>query len=194
MKSFVYTLLLLSTLLSSIFSLPAQGYHQYNDDDDSTTTTATELFLEGIADGLEIDFGNVSACTRNLNFTIEEFGHSYREIYEGIQKWSLTEIEAGLKEFGASLRTLMQAFSNCGGPQLAKDVSAIVADFSSATGVFEFTLQEIENGMIRRNEIKEDFEAAHKFWEIEDYYNAGVQTGKILGILLENANPQLQAK
>lgn len=54
-------------------------------------------FLEGIAEGLEIDFGNVTQCTSDLNITLDDFEDSWRDLKYGMDHLSKSYIEQGLK-------------------------------------------------------------------------------------------------
>eukprot|EP01127_Copromyxa_protea_P005045 TRINITY_DN14866_c0_g1_i1.p1 TRINITY_DN14866_c0_g1~~TRINITY_DN14866_c0_g1_i1.p1 ORF type:complete len:168 (-),score=49.19 TRINITY_DN14866_c0_g1_i1:30-533(-) len=145
--------------------------------------TNTILFIEGFAEGLEVEIGNPAVCGKDVNATLDDFETGYSLIKEGIRHISISKVEAGLKDWSAGVNMLSAVLADCGAEELAADIEKLVAEFSSgASGIIKWLAHEIIN--IIDNDLYHLFRSAITDFENGQYYNAGVSTGKIVGILL----------
>jgi len=141
------------------------------------------LFLEGVAYGLEIRIGNVNECAADLNLTLTEFKKGLQKIGEGLEWLDIWEIEDGLKEWAKGVNAFASALDACGAEKIAADIIAIMEEFAEGIGgIFKWVLSELL--AIIENDVYDLFSDAIEQFEKGKYYESGVSTGKILGILL----------
>jgi len=109
-------------------------------------------------------------------------------IEKGINEFSLVYIERGISLWAEALIEVNKALADCGADRVAEDIAKILAELSSGvTGVLRLLALEILN--IIDSDIRVLFENAIADLKAGDYYKCGVNSGKILGILLEPGTP-----
>jgi hypothetical protein len=146
-----------------------------------------ELFLEGMAVGLEIDIGNVTECTKDANVTLGDFEKGFRDLENGINQLSRTLIERGLVEWAAGVLSMAKLLQQCGFVELAQDIYNIATEIMSGpAGIFKLVINEIVDIFYHGRSLINDFKLMISSFKAGDYYHAGVATGEILGILLQN--------
>jgi len=142
-------------------------------------------FLEGFVQGLATDFGNITECTKDIDFSINEFIDSIGDISQGIRTENLFLIVQGLTEFGNGLNELKPVVQACGDKKLVQDIEKIISDFSTAEGAWLFALRELQNIFSKYNDLQIDFITADIAFKTGDLYTGGYYVGVILGILIE---------
>eukprot|EP01120_Amphizonella_sp_Union-15-10_P014656 TRINITY_DN719_c0_g1_i2.p1 TRINITY_DN719_c0_g1~~TRINITY_DN719_c0_g1_i2.p1 ORF type:complete len:191 (-),score=51.74 TRINITY_DN719_c0_g1_i2:45-575(-) len=141
------------------------------------------LFLEGLGYGLEVEIGNVTECAKDLNVTLDDFDAGYTSIRKGIDNWNIFEIEKGLKDWAAGLEESSQVLKVCGAEELAADIEKLAQELQGGvSGLLELLAKEIL--VVVDKGVGKLFRDAVTYWEQENYYQAGVCTGQIVGLLL----------
>lgn len=103
-------------------------------------------FLEGVGEGIEADFGNITACVSEENTVLSDFNLAYSEIRSGIHHLDLNELAKGIRELSAGVREVSIAMKTCGLATLAVDVEAIANKLESGpTGWVELLAKEALN-------------------------------------------------
>jgi len=152
-------------------------------------TSNITLFIEGVAQGLEIEIGNPDECLKDVNVTEEEFIEGFKKIRDGIEHFNIFEIEDGLVLWSKAMQGVNGGLRDCGADKLADDIEEILKEFSSGvTGIVEFIAREIL--AIIENDVQKLFKDAIASVEKGDWKTAGIDSGKILGILLNEKNSQ----
>merc|ERR1711934_640075 len=127
------------------------------------------LFLEGLAVGVEEDFGNVTECTADLELTLQDFEKGYALIGQGMRHYSISDIRKGLDAFSAGLQEIKKAIDDCGTEEFAQAVEAIIQDFSSWVGVARFCYHELITIFHERSTLQKDFPAAEAAFKAKEY-------------------------
>jgi len=141
------------------------------------------LFIEGFALGLEIEIGDPALCAKDVNVTEEDFIDGFNKIKNGINKYSISEIEAGLRDWANGIYEVNLALRDCGAGKIADDIESIMQELQSGTtGLLEFIARELL--AIIDNDISDLFEKAFDAIEAGDWKTAGLASGEITGILL----------
>jgi hypothetical protein len=89
----------------------------------------------------------------------------------------------------AGVAALQKVFNDCGADKFAADlgrISALLKD--GAWGWVELIAKEIANVLSHRDSLGHYFRHGVKAWHVGDYKQAGFDTGRALGILIED-NP-----
>eukprot|EP01123_Difflugia_compressa_P008350 TRINITY_DN245_c0_g1_i1.p1 TRINITY_DN245_c0_g1~~TRINITY_DN245_c0_g1_i1.p1 ORF type:complete len:176 (+),score=24.93 TRINITY_DN245_c0_g1_i1:61-588(+) len=145
------------------------------------------LFIEGFAQGLEVEIGNPAECAGDLNVTEQDLLIGFRQIKAGIQDFSVSELETGLKYWASALIEITAALRDCGAGTIADDIDNILQEINSGTtGILEFIIKELLS--ILENDVKDLFIRAIDSAEGGNWQQAGYYTGKIMGILLNQFN------
>jgi len=140
-------------------------------------------FFVGFADGLEIEIGNPAVCAKDLNLTLEDLTQGFTLISQGIDDYSLSKVETGLKLWAAALIEVTTALTDCGAGKIAEDIEKIAQEINSGTtGLVEFIAREVL--AILENDVQKLFLDAVAAVDKKDFKTAGVDSGKIVGILL----------
>lgn len=141
-------------------------------------------FFEGFAQGIEAEIGNPKECAKSANITLTDFDNGYLAIKHGVEHLSIDEVKQGLLDWSLGLQQMTEGLKACGAFQLAADIEKLAADIQTGEGIVELIAREVLN--IIENDIAGLFHNAVKAWERSDYYNCGVYTGQIVGLLLED--------
>jgi len=147
------------------------------------------LFFEGFAIGVEAEIGDPKQCAADAKLTLNDFELGYATIKQGIWDFSISEVQQGLLDWSKGLDEMVQALHDCGAYQLAADIAKLQADIATGEGILKLIAEEILN--IIENDIAGLFRGAINAFRRGDYYNAGVYTGQITGLLL-NVNVTAQ--
>lgn len=146
----------------------------------------TIRFLEGVVVGLEVQIGNVTECTKDLEIGLSDFQNAVADIEFGLRNINLDRLEKGITEFGAGLNIVSDAMRACGLNSLADDIAAIAADIQAGPdGVFKFIVGEAIKIFANEKELTTDFDNLISGFRTGNYFEAGRAVGDILGILLE---------
>eukprot|EP01121_Diplochlamys_sp_Union-15-3_P010627 TRINITY_DN299_c0_g1_i1.p1 TRINITY_DN299_c0_g1~~TRINITY_DN299_c0_g1_i1.p1 ORF type:complete len:171 (-),score=47.30 TRINITY_DN299_c0_g1_i1:31-543(-) len=149
------------------------------------TPEETVEFIEGVAVGLEVELGNVTECTKDLNITLEDFEQGFADVRRGIDSISLSLVEKGIMEWGDGLKELVVVLKVCGADEAAADIEKIILQIESGPeGIVRLIAKEILN--ILDENVGSLFREAVDDWEDKDYFGSGKATGKILGILIKD--------
>jgi len=159
----------------------------FADQVDLNATPNVVLFLEGLAEGVETDFGNVTNCTQDLDITIDDFETGFDLISSGLRDWSPSKIRDGLDDWVNGLIEIKVAIDQCGSAEFIADIASIIADFTSWTGVAEFCYDELTTIWHERTVLQNAFIAADAGFKAGDYFLAGKNLGVILGILIRQS-------
>jgi len=145
-------------------------------------------FIEGFAEGLEVEIGNPAVCAKDVNVTEEEFIQGFAKIKDGINHLNIFEVQDGLVLWSQALMGINTALRDCGAEKIANDIEEILKEFSSGpAGILEFVAREIL--AIIENDVQKLFNQAISAVESGDWKTAGIASGKIVGILL-NQSPE----
>jgi hypothetical protein len=148
-------------------------------------------FLEGFALGVEAQIGNITACTADVEITLEDFNLAYKQITQGFRDWSPKLVEQGFVSFGHGIEEIAVAFKDCGVDRLVNDLEKLAAELKTGTtGIIHVIYKEIINIFTHGKEITNDVKNFLKYWQAKQYELAGVQAGKIVAILLEPETKQ----
>jgi len=144
------------------------------------------LFLDGFAAGIEVDVGNLKECARDINMTLDDFNLAWYNISEGLYWLSPSEVEAGIVELGSGIREVALVYTNCGVNKLAADIERLGEKlFNGTSGIISVITKEAINIWSHGADLTNDFKNAIAFAQSQDYYNCGLSTGEIVGILLD---------
>lgn len=95
-------------------------------------------------------------------------------------------IETGLREFGAGVQEVAIAMKDCNVNGIIAKVEEIAKELQSGpTGIVKVIVHEIVNIFHNGRDIAKEFKNAIAYFKAQKYELAGVQVGKIVGILLE---------
>jgi len=104
-------------------------------------------------------------------------------ISQGIDDYSIAKVERGLKLWAAALIEVTTALTDCGAGKIAEDIEKIAQEINSGTtGLLEFIAREVL--AILENDVQKLFLDAVAAVDKKDFKTAGVDSGKIVGILL----------
>jgi hypothetical protein len=143
-------------------------------------------FIEGFALGLESDFGNVTECTQDAKLAFTTLERSFQELRDGFKRNSVYAITAGLIDLGFGIKELIDDAKACDIKEIIDDVLKIAHELSSGVGgIIEVVIKETINIFSHHREITNDFKNLILFWEQQKYELAGVQLGKLVGLLLK---------
>eukprot|EP01124_Arcella_intermedia_P012184 TRINITY_DN184_c0_g1_i1.p1 TRINITY_DN184_c0_g1~~TRINITY_DN184_c0_g1_i1.p1 ORF type:complete len:175 (-),score=19.16 TRINITY_DN184_c0_g1_i1:70-594(-) len=141
------------------------------------------LFIEGFAIGLEVEIGNPAVCAKDLNVTETDILDGYQKIKSGVDNWDIYTVEDGLRLWSMALNEVSYALGDCGAEKLAADIQALTKELSSGTtGLLEFVARELL--AIIENDVQVLFDDAFVAMEAGDWKTLGIDSGKIIGILL----------
>jgi len=140
-------------------------------------------FFIGFAEGLEIEIGDPSVCAKDLNITEKDLIDGFTLISQGIEDINIAKVEKGLQLWADALIEVSDALRDCGAGKIADDVENIAKEISSGTtGLLEFIAREVL--AIIENDVQKLFLNAVAAVDAKDYKTAGLDSGKIVGILL----------
>jgi len=142
------------------------------------------IFFEGFALGIEAEIGNPKECAKSANMTLTDFDNGYSEIKNGIWDLSIEEVKQGLLDWSLGLQQMTNGLKECGAMQLAADIEKLALDIQSGEGILKLLASEVLN--IIENNIAGLFDSAVNAWSRGDYYNTGIYTGQIVGLLLQD--------
>jgi hypothetical protein len=144
-------------------------------------------FIEGIALGIESDFGNVTECTQEAEFAYESLERSFQELQEGFRQKSVGLITAGIIDLGFGIQEIGKDLKTCDIGEILEDIEKIAKELSSGvTGIIEVIVKEAVNIFSHHKDITNDIKNAYSFWGQGKYQLAGVQVGKLLGFLIQH--------
>jgi len=133
---------------------------------------------------LEVEIGNPEECAKDINITETDLANGLLLIEKGINEFSLVYIERGISMWAEALIAVNKALADCGAGRVAEDIAKILEELSSGlTGVLRFLALEILN--IIDSDFRVFFQNAIDALNAGDYYKCGVNSGKIIAILLE---------
>ena len=129
--------------------------------------------------------GNVTECTKDSELTLKDFENAFYSLEKGFMKKSKDLILVGFGELGAGLYEMNKALKGCDVKEISHKILAIVAELKSSDGLVKFVYDELTNIYKNRVSIVNEFKKAIQMFKAQDYKNAGIQLGEIVGVLLE---------
>ena len=168
-------------------SLSKKQQQQQQPNKFSSPTRADYIaFIEGFALGVESDFGNVTECVQDGKEAFTYLSRSVQELKDGIHRKSVSAITAGIIDLGFGIKELGEDIKACDIKEIIDDIMNIAHQLSSGpSGIVEVIVKEVVNIFHHGKDITNDFKNLISFWEQQKYELAGVQLGKIVGILIK---------
>lgn len=139
------------------------------------------LFIEGVLSGVKSGFSvdQVKACISE----VESLGSQIESAFGDIKTETLDGVVKGIQTLGESLSIIHEAISIC-----KPDALIVIEDIKSASKQLAepFTLAyHIGRALlINEKQIYNELSAASNDWKSADYFNSGVNIGKVMNILV----------
>ncbi|EGG18144.1 hypothetical protein DFA_06811 [Cavenderia fasciculata] len=145
------------------------------------------LFLLGFVEGIEISTSkHAQQCIADSGRSIKGFIGAYEQIQFGLSHKSVSAIGQGFKTLGNNLKEIPKILEECEVKVLVKEIKGIAQKLESGTaGVIQLLVKEAINIFHNRVDLTADFKRAIAAEKRHDFKSFGLESGKIVGVLLK---------
>lgn len=148
------------------------------------SVTALEQILEGLVEGIEGQFGNITRCIPEEDGAFQDLEKFVSEIGDAIATGNRAEAADAFNKLIAAVSLAQRAAADCGLDDIAADLATIVAELETPGGWLKLLEQDGWKIIVNAKDVTADLNAAVTDWRSSQYNSFGQDVGRILALLL----------